>query len=74
MDKIRKDFLGERQEVIDKCQGCENLDGDFCNCYLYPQAMWRKGNPCIRFCDPNIAIEEKKKKFVNPLKYSKRGW
>lgn len=73
---MRTNFLMKRQQVGEECQGCENVEmvesDSFCKCYMFPHVMWKNEQQCIKFHDPNKAIEEAKKKFVNPLKWSKR--
>ena len=34
----------ERTPIINKCEGCGRVDGNFCKAYLYPDKKWRLGN------------------------------
>ncbi len=33
----------EKKPIIEKCRGCENVEGDFCRIWLSPEAKWRLG-------------------------------
>jgi hypothetical protein len=33
----------EKQPIIDKCEGCDNIEGDKCRIWVSPAAKWRLG-------------------------------
>ncbi len=86
--KLRDEMMKEREPIIEACTvqkktitkkgeenilekgPCERIDGNFCAAYIKPSAKWRIGN-CV--LATHIIHQEDEKKFVNPIKASKRG-
>jgi len=33
----------EKKPIIDKCEGCENIEGEKCRIWVSPAAKWRLG-------------------------------
>ena len=66
-----------REQCVEQCSGCNKIysdgdTGDVCIAYLYPKEKWRQGNCALA---SHAVVEEgtKPKKFINPIKRSKRG-
>ena len=47
----------DKEPIIDKCIGCDKVDGKFCSAYLFPHIKWRIGNCPLA---SHIKIELKK--------------
>ncbi len=61
-----------RLPIVQQCHGCVRIDGERCNVYINPEAMWRN-NDCLMASTVMLVDESEPKKPVNPLKASKRG-
>jgi len=59
---------GKDDQLIEKGP-CYKVDGNKCAAYMIPSAKWRLGNCALA---NHIIIEEDEKKFINPIKQSKR--
>lgn len=60
------------QPIVEQCEGCARIGQDGkCTTYLFPAVKWSHGKKCpmATHLKPK---EAKKKKFINPLKKSKR--
>jgi len=61
--------------VIDKCEGCKNVDVydniTYCRAYMKPEAKWIDGR--CPLCTVKIVIVQKDEKKLNPLKASKKA-
>lgn len=70
--KINKKMVTVKRELVEMTQGpCERIDNDDkCLVYINPAAMWKLGECGLA---THIIQEEDEKKFVNPIKASKRG-
>jgi len=58
--------------IVPACVGCNKVDGDICIAYAKP-AMKHRIFTCPLKSDKIIEGGEKAKKFINPIKASKRG-
>ncbi len=66
---------GECTPVIDKCEGCKNIQeidgGKFCEVYAEPDHMWLNDTcPMATHVKVDIKVATQK---INPLKASKRA-
>lgn len=70
MKKLRiEEKREERWPVVQECEGCDHREGNFCNCYAFPEAKWgRRKCPMATHLQKSAAA----KKDLNPLKASKR--
>jgi len=59
------------EKIVEQCQGCAKVNGDFCTVYTFPAAKWRSGNCPV--CTTLVTEERKDKKKINPIKKSKRS-
>lgn len=68
------EMLLNRKPIIEQCKGCQDINGEFCNCYSDPSALFRNGK-CLRAF--HIAdLEEPKtsgKKRVGQQKQKKKS-
>jgi hypothetical protein len=70
--KINKKIVTVKREPVEMTQGpCERIDGDKCFAYINPSAKWKLGDCGLA---THIIQEEDEKKFINPIKASKRGY
>jgi hypothetical protein len=63
-------------KVVEECVECKcsHMDGEHCKVYDFPKLKWQAGHPFFSRCScAPPAIIESGKKFVNPLKQSKRS-
>lgn len=44
MDKLIKEMIKKRTPIVEKCIGCNKIEGNFCKAYINPNARWRLGN------------------------------
>ena len=62
----------ERQNIIDKCEGCGNVEAadsaNYCSAYVLPSWKWELGQCNLA---THIKREAKKAAFINPLKAAK---
>lgn len=69
--KILKKTVIVKRESVEMTQGpCNRIDGNKCSVYIKPSVMWKLGNCGLA---THIIQEEDEKKFINPIKASKRG-
>ncbi len=58
----------EKEEIIEKGP-CDKVDGKKCAAYMIPTAKWKLGDCALA---SHLISQEDEKKFVNPIKQSKR--
>jgi len=70
--KILKKIVTVKREPVEMTQGpCARVDGDKCSVYINPSFMWKLGDCGLA---THIIQIEDEKKFINPIKASKRGY
>jgi hypothetical protein len=42
-EQIRQEMLSSRRQIVDKCEGCKDVDGNFCSCYIDPSILFNRG-------------------------------
>ena len=60
----------KKEDTLMKQGPCNRLDGTKCAAYISPAAKWRVGDCNLA---SHLISQEDEKKFVNPIKASKRG-
>jgi hypothetical protein len=67
-------FPGGCNPIVEQCNGCSHVEdwpsGKFCACYVNPEHKW-SAYDCNRAT--HLSKEEEEKKFVDPLKASKKA-
>lgn len=70
--------MGKKEEqIIDKCEGCQNVRGKYCDKYMFPFAKWRGYDPetgegkCSMY-DPPKTLESRRRKVVAVAKQPKQ--
>ncbi len=43
-EEARRLLLAQKTSIIDKCKGCDRINGQFCSAYLFPDKKWRLGD------------------------------
>jgi len=72
----REQMLSERKPIVKQCkegEGCKDIDGNFCKCYINPSVHFRNNKTCIRAF--HLQIDEgkpKQKKRVGQQKQKKK--
>ena len=70
--RILKKIVTVKREPVEMTQGpCKRIDGDKCSVYIKPSIMWKLGDCGLA---THIIQEDDEKKFINPIKASKRGY
>ncbi len=70
--KIFKKMVTIKGKSVEMTQGpCDRIDVNKCFAYINPSAMWRLGDCGLA---THIIQAEDEKKFINPIKASKRGY
>ena len=69
-DKQSIELKKNRMPIVDECNGCGNIDGEFCNCYMSPEAKWRHGN-CVRATEFRLKTEEEENTFKLKRKFGR---
>ncbi len=72
--KILEELRNDKQPIVPECAGCSRVEEDSgtcptCSTFAYPATKWRLGN-C--YMQDHIVEEKKKRKYINPIKASKR--
>ncbi len=50
-----------KNPIVDKCAGCENIEGEFCRIWAVPAAKWRMG-VCPSATHAKLEIKEREEK------------
>ena len=57
--------------VIDKCEGCENIEKGYCRSYVNPELKWRMSN-CPRATHLQVEKKDMRRRRVGQQKQSRR--
>jgi hypothetical protein len=66
------DFFVAREPFVEKCTGCERIEGAYCKMYMMPHSQWTRVGGCAARTHTK-EVKPSTEFKLNPLKASKRA-